>query len=160
MNWLFTHSSFAFSYAPETVFSRGEIRQKCWSRDIPFLQKDRGRSRHEQHGRLDACHTLEHKIRRETKHPPWPQYLHFCGDSDVEHWQEIDKSVGEIVPQHIQCLSQPPHVGPGTGIKGGVRSVTGVGADIIVTHPDGDHLPSLPVSRVVQYLHQGFGLFY
>ena len=86
--------------------------------------------------------------------------LHFCRNCDVKNWQEIHKSVGKVVPQHIQGLAQPPHVGPGAGIKGGVGGVAGVGADIIVTNPDGDNLPSLPVPGIVQDPHQSLGLFY
>ena len=97
-------------------------------------------------------------MRRESKHPPG--CLHFSGDCDVKHWQEVDKSVWEIVSQHIKGLGQSPHVGSGAGIKGGVGGVTWVGADIIVTHPDGDHLPSLLVSGVIQDPHQGLCLFY
>ena len=92
-----------------------------------------------------------------------PDILHiptYKGECDVKHRKKINKSVWQMIPEHIQCLGHPRHVRSRTGIKSSIGSVTVVSADIIVTYKDGDQLPPVLVLRVGQKLDQAFGLLY
>ena len=93
-------------FPPGIVFSSEEIHQKCWNKDILVHRISRGRSRHEQCSRKDACHTL--------KYWKWAQHIWILTSTELftclwQLWCPI------LAGDWRRCWGGCPSAGPGHG---------------------------------------------